>query len=99
MGTRWRRPRYTPTTTFETFPFPWPPGKEPAATRASKAIAAAARELVAKRDQWLNPQGASEGGADKRTLTNLYNQCPKWLQLAHHKLDEAVLAAYGWPLD
>ncbi|MGC9397087.1 MAG: class I SAM-dependent DNA methyltransferase, partial [Anaerolineae bacterium] len=23
------RPRYTPTTTFETFPFPWPPGKEP----------------------------------------------------------------------
>jgi type II restriction/modification system DNA methylase subunit YeeA len=23
-------PRYTPTTTFETFPFPWPPGQEPA---------------------------------------------------------------------
>jgi hypothetical protein len=22
-------PRYTPTTTFETFPFPWPPGREP----------------------------------------------------------------------
>ena len=22
-------PRYTPTTTFETFPFPWPPGEEP----------------------------------------------------------------------
>ncbi len=22
-------PRYTPTTCFETFPFPWPPGKEP----------------------------------------------------------------------
>jgi very-short-patch-repair endonuclease len=22
-------PRYTPTTTFETFPFPWPPGQEP----------------------------------------------------------------------
>jgi type II restriction/modification system DNA methylase subunit YeeA len=23
------RPRYTPTTCFETFPFPWPPGEEP----------------------------------------------------------------------
>lgn len=22
--------RYTPTITFETFPFPWPPGQEPA---------------------------------------------------------------------
>ena len=22
-------PRYTPTTTFETYPFPWPPGQEP----------------------------------------------------------------------
>jgi len=32
----------------------------------------------------------------KRTLTNLYNQRPAWLDLAHKKLDEAVLAAYGW---
>jgi len=31
----------------------------------------------------------------KRTLTNLYNQRPAWLALAHKKLDEAVLAAYG----
>jgi hypothetical protein len=35
----------------------------------------------------------------KRTLTNLYNQKPTWLQLAHKKLDEAVCAAYGWPPD
>jgi hypothetical protein len=35
----------------------------------------------------------------KRTLTNLYNQRPTWLALAHKKLDEAVLAAYGWKLD
>ncbi len=33
----------------------------------------------------------------KRTLTNLYNQRPTWLDLAHQKLDAAVLAAYGWP--
>jgi type II restriction/modification system DNA methylase subunit YeeA len=30
-----------------------------------------------------------------RTLTNLYNERPTWLGLAHRKLDAAVLAAYG----
>jgi hypothetical protein len=34
----------------------------------------------------------------KRTLTNLYNQRPAWLDLAHRRLDEAVFAAYGWPV-
>jgi hypothetical protein len=29
-------------------------------------------------------------------LTNLYNQRPTWLDLAHKKLDAAVFAAYGW---
>jgi len=32
----------------------------------------------------------------RRTLTNLYNERPTWLELAHRKLDEAVFAAYGW---
>ena len=32
----------------------------------------------------------------KRTLTNLYNERPTWLDLAHRKLDEAVFAAYDW---
>jgi len=31
-----------------------------------------------------------------RTLTNLYNNPPSWLQAAHRRLDAAVLAAYGW---
>ena len=35
----------------------------------------------------------------KRTLTNLYNDRPPWLDLAHKKLDAAVAAAYGWPAD
>ncbi|MEO8198756.1 MAG: hypothetical protein ABI689_18735, partial [Thermoanaerobaculia bacterium] len=35
----------------------------------------------------------------KRTLTNLYNERPAWLDLAHKRLDEAVFAAYGWPSD
>ncbi len=91
--------RYTPTTTFETFPFPWPPGQEPAGDPRVEAIAEAARELVALRDAWLNPAGASEAELKKRTLTNLYNARPTWLELAHRKLDAAVLTAYGWPAD
>ncbi len=35
--------RYTPTITFETFPFPWPPGQEPAGDPHVEAIAEAAR--------------------------------------------------------
>jgi len=168
--------RYTPTTCFETFPFPEP-------TEAQKeAIAEAAKELNALREAWLNPPewtkeeilefpgsmdgpwaryiarpsshseaslakdssggismagpaespveilpGSSVEGTlrmtdkaaigtvryprlvpkdescaaqlKKRTLTNLYNQRPAWLALAHQKLDEAVAAAYAWPAD
>jgi len=36
------------------------------------------------------------GALKRRTLTNLYNERPTWLDLAHRKLDEAVFAAYGW---
>jgi hypothetical protein len=93
------RPRYTPTTCFETFPFPWPPGKEPIEDPRVHAIAAAAKDLVDKRDRWLNPEGASEADLKKRTLTNLYNERPMWLDLAHKKLDDAVLDAYAWPRD
>ncbi|MGH7047272.1 MAG: class I SAM-dependent DNA methyltransferase [Stellaceae bacterium] len=35
----------------------------------------------------------------KRTLTNLYNERPTWLDNAHRDLDAAVAAAYGWPAD
>ena len=53
-------PRYTPTTTFETFPFP--AGMTPADTAAgapegpaAEAIATAARRLDELRSNWLNP--------------------------------------------
>jgi type II restriction/modification system DNA methylase subunit YeeA len=91
--------RYSQTFTFETFPFPWPPNQEPKDDPRVEAIAQAARELVEKRDAWLNPPVASEAELKRRTLTNLYNQRPTWLDLAHRKLDEAVLDAYGWPHD
>ena len=35
----------------------------------------------------------------KRTLTNLYNARPTWLDLTPRRLDEAVFAAYGWNSD
>jgi len=91
--------RYTPTTTFETFPFPWPPGKEPVDDSRYRAIAEAAKDLIAQRDAWLNPPGFSDQDLQARTLTNLYNRNPTWLQLAHRRLDEAVMDAYGWPHD
>jgi type II restriction/modification system DNA methylase subunit YeeA len=176
--------RYTPTTCFETFPFPFlddliPPASEalpgpqsssePDRTYAENlaaknyyvgmedpppysagtttpgelriAIAAAAKDLNELRERWLNPPewtiervlefpGSVNGPwakyvvapdangvgtvryprleardpecaakLQKRTLTNLYNERPTWLDLAHKKLDAAVAAAYGWPAD
>ncbi|MDV2965114.1 type IIL restriction-modification enzyme MmeI [Nitratireductor aquimarinus] len=118
-------PRYTPTTTFETFPFPEGLTPNiPAANYADDphaiAIGTAAARLNELRENWLNPSDlvrrepevvpgypdrilpVSEEAAQKlkkRTLTNLYNERPAWLQHAHKALDEAVAAAYGWPAD
>ena len=64
-----------------------------------EAIAEAARRLDELRQNWLNPEGASDAELKKRTLTNLYNTRPAWLQNAHDRLDRAVFAAYGWPSD
>ena len=97
MGTQLREVesgfRYTPTTCFETFPFPEPTDEQ------REAIAEAARELNQLRENWLNPSGMAASELKKRTLTNLYNARPTWLDNVHRKLDEAVAAAYGWPAD
>lgn len=118
-------PRYTPSTTFETFPFPEGlspnlKAEEYAASPPAIAIAQAARRLDELRRNWLNPSDLvttapevvpglpdrvlpkDEAAAKvlaKRTLTNLYNERPTWLQNAHAELDAAVAAAYGWPSD
>jgi type II restriction/modification system DNA methylase subunit YeeA len=54
------RPRYTPSTTFETFPFPEQLTPNISAISFStnphaQAVGDAARDLVEKRDLWLNP--------------------------------------------
>jgi hypothetical protein len=47
-------------------------------------------------DRLLPKNAAAAADLRKRTLTNLYNANPAWLQHAHRELDEAVAAAYGW---
>ena len=84
------RPRYSHTATFETFPFPRPTEEK------REAIDAAAAELNSLREGWLNPPGISAAELRKRTLTNLYNQRPTWLDNAHARLDTTVADAYGW---
>jgi len=54
------RPRYTPSTTFQTFPLPWCPGAEPISPKNNGhaihlAISTAAAELDKLREAWLNP--------------------------------------------
>ena len=92
-------PTYNSVDCFDTFPFPWPPGREPQHQPDVQEVAAAAADLVEKRDRWLNPEGLDESELKKRTLTNLYNSRPPWLELAHARLDKVVSAAYGWTED
>jgi hypothetical protein len=92
MGTSLEdRPRYTPTTCFETFPFPRPIDAQ------RDEIAAAAKALDEARCAWLDPPDADEKTLKTRTLTNLYNARPTWLANLHARLDRAVWAAYDWP--
>lgn len=95
-------PRYTPTTTFETFPFPrisphllerYPLADhtEDDAEALIAAVEIAAEELYAARDEVVLKD------PDCPSYTELYKGNPPWLQLAHSKLDRAVLACYGLP--
>ncbi|MBO81638.1 MAG: SAM-dependent methyltransferase [Citromicrobium sp.] len=47
-------------------------------------------------DRILPKDDAAAKELKKRTLTNLYNARPAWLDHAHRALDEAVANAYGW---
>ena len=57
-------------------------------------------EVVAGYPERIVPVNAKAAAVLKRrTLTNLYNERPAWLDNAHRDLDSAVAAAYGWPAD
>jgi hypothetical protein len=58
-----------------------------------EAIAEVARELVGKRDAWLNPPNASLEELNPRTLTNLYNARPSLLAAVHREFAGVPLAA------
>ncbi|XHC25369.1 hypothetical protein ABWH91_14245 [Phycisphaerales bacterium ac7] len=52
-----------------------------------------ARRLI--RQSAVDAACAEDKRLKKRTLTNLYNERPAWLAMAHEKLDRAVIAAYA----
>ena len=57
-------------------------------------------EVVAGFPERIVPVNAQAAAVlKKRTLTNLYNERPVWLDNAHRDLDRAVAAAYGWPAE
>jgi hypothetical protein len=95
------RPSYIGERCFETFPFPWPPGKEDTASPAYQAVSVAAKQLHEEREAWLNPPdfpslnlGAGKDSTvlRERTLTNLYNA------LVAHRQNVGVGAQYAAPL-
>ena len=96
--------RYILASCFNTFPFPWPLDTPDDALSDSQiehrdAIGAAAASLNEQREAWLNPPNLDPAELRQHTMTNLYNDPPTWLQIAHREVDEAVFAAYGWAAD
>ena len=96
MGTSLEdRPRYTPSTCFETFPFPRPtPAQQLEIEKWAKYLNDVRNALI-----------AADG---TRTLTGIYNDLtalrvskdsthPVYaLLIAHERLNAAVIASYGW---
>lgn len=81
------RPRYTPTSCFETFPWPSP------GHATNESIGEIAASLVDRRQKLCVEQNIG--------LTDFYNQVDEgaWQEIRklHHELDTAVCRAYGWP--
>ena len=81
-------PRYTNTSVFETFPWPFPVTDD-----QGERVAEASRGVTARRQEICTENGFG--------LTALYNAVDEGaytdLKALHNELDEAVAAAYGWP--
>ncbi len=81
-------PRYTNTSVFETFPWPFP-----VTDYQQERVAEASRTLIARRQEICSENSFG--------LTALYNLVDEGayadLKALHKELDEAVAVAYGWP--
>lgn len=82
------RIRFTPSTAYETFPWPAPtPDEKKAVEEASRALLGRRREIAI---------------SDNLGLTELYNRMDDGayqdLAKLHRALDESVAAAYHWPV-
>jgi hypothetical protein len=81
--------RYTPTSCFETFPWPSPTGAQ--------------RERIGELAAELQRSRQAITVAEQIGLTILYNRIDDGayaeIAMLHRHLDEAVLDAYGWPRD
>lgn len=80
--------RYTPTSVFETFPWP-----DPVSPEQRESVADVGRRLMARRTEIC--------ASEQIGLTTLYNAMDDgaWadLKALHRQLDVAVAACYGWP--
>lgn len=79
---------YTPSSAFETFPWPYP-----VSDQQRERVAGASRAVIARRQAICV--------REQFGLTRLYNLVDEGahteIREAHRELDEAVAAAYGWP--
>lgn len=79
---------YTPTSVFETFPWP-----DPVTPEQREAVADHSRRIIARRQEICATENFG--------LTKLYNLVDDGaytdLKKLHRQLDEAVAACYGWP--
>lgn len=104
------RPTYNAAACFETFPFPAPDASARKSVAAAARRLNELRDSWLNPPQWVDriqrldaryparlvPKPGHEVDVKSRTLTNLYNERPAWLENAHAELDRAVAAAYGW---
>jgi len=102
------RPTYNAVSCFETFPFPAKDESTRSAIETAARKLNSLRENWINPKEWVDqivalgspiryvPKKANSIDVKSRTLTNLYNQPPHWLENAQSELDHAVAAAYGW---
>lgn len=103
-------PTYNASDCFETFPFPTAPSEVRATIASAARVLHELRDNWLNPKEWAQeiassggrypsrylPRPDHEADLKERTLTNLYNARPTWLENAHAELNHAVATAYRW---